>query len=128
MNRTIFLTGILFGILAIILGAFGAHGLEKLVDADAIQTWETGVTYQMYHALLLLVLANVKAIPEVHKKWMFYCIVAGIVLFSFSIYFLATNTLSSFDFKTIGIVTPIGGLLLILGWVLLGYKYWKGVK
>lgn len=128
MNRTIFLTGILFGILAIILCAFGAHGLEKLVDADAIQTWETGVTYQMYHALLLLVLANVKAIPEVHKKWMFYCIVAGIVLFSFSIYFLATNTLSSFDFKTIGIVTPIGGLLLILGWVLLGYKYWKGVK
>lgn len=128
MNRTIFLSGIIFGILAVLLGAFGAHGLEKLVDADAIQTWETGVTYQMNHALLLLVLANVKAIPEGHKKWMFYCIVSGIIVFSFSIYVLATNTLSSFDFKTLGIVTPIGGLLLILGWVLLGYKYWKCVK
>lgn len=128
MNKTIFLTGILFGILAVIFGAFGAHGLEKLVDADAIQTWETGVTYQMYHALLLLVLANVQAIPAVDKKWIFYTIVAGIILFSFSIYFLATNALTSFDFKTIGFVTPIGGLLLIMGWALLGLKYWKCTK
>ncbi len=125
MNKTIFLAGILFGILAVLLGAFGAHGLENLVDADAIQTWETGVTYQMYHALLLLVLANVKVIPEGHKKWIFYCILAGIILFSFSIYFLATNTLTSFDFKTIGFVTPIGGLFLILAWALLGFRYWK---
>ncbi len=128
MNKTIFLTGVLFGILAVVLGAFGAHGLEKLVDADAIQTWETGVTYQMYHALLLLILANVKTIPEVHKKWAFYAIVAGVILFSFSIYFLATNTLTSFDFKTIGFITPIGGLSLITGWVLVGFNYWKHVK
>lgn len=128
MNKTIFLSGILFGILAVLLGAFGAHGLENLVDADAIQTWDTGVTYQMYHALLLLVLANVKGIPEVHKKWIFYAIVAGVILFSFSIYFLATNTLTSFDFKTIGFVTPIGGLFLIVGWAILGFKYWKHFK
>lgn len=128
MNRTLFLTGIFFGILAVLLGAFGAHGLKNVVDADAIQTWETGVTYQMYHALLLLVLANVKGIPEVHKKWIFYAIVAGVILFSFSIFFLATNTLTSFDFKTIGFVTPIGGLCLILGWALLGFKYWKHFK
>ncbi|SDD84894.1 Uncharacterized membrane protein YgdD, TMEM256/DUF423 family [Pricia antarctica] len=128
MNKTIFLVGILFGILAVLLGAFGAHGLENLVDADAIQTWETGVTYQMYHALLLLVLANVNVIPESHKKWIFYCILAGIILFSFSIYFLATNTLTSFDFKTIGFVTPIGGLFLILAWALLGFRYWKCFK
>lgn len=125
MNQTIFLTGILFGVLAVVLGAFGAHGLEKLVDTDAIQTWETGVTYQMYHALLLLVLANVGAVSTARKKWVFYCLLTGIVLFSFSIYFLATNTLTSFDFKGIGFVTPIGGLALILGWVLLGYAYWK---
>src|SRR5680860_765587 len=128
MDKTIFLTGILFGILAVLLGAFGAHGLENLVDADAIQTWETGVTYQMYHALLLLVLTNMKVIPESHKKWIFYCILAGIILFSFSIYFLATNTLTSFDFKTIGFLTPIGGLFLILAWALLGFRYWKHFK
>lgn len=128
MNKTIFLSGILFGILAVILGAFGAHGLQKLVDADAIQTWGTGVTYQMYHALLLLILANVKPIPEAHKKWIFFCIIMGIVLFSFSIYFLATNAITSFDFKTIGFITPIGGLFLILGWALLGYTYWKHIK
>lgn len=128
MNRTIFLMGILSGVLAVLLGAFGAHGLENLVDADAIQTWETGVKYQMYHALLLLVLANIKSIPEVRKKWIFYCIVAGIILFSFSIYFLATNALTSFDFKTIGFVTPIGGLLFITGWVLLGFKYLRHTK
>ncbi len=125
MNRTIFLTGILFGVLAVVLGAFGAHGLEKLVDADAIQTWETGVKYQMYHALFLLVLASVNQIPEANKKWIFYAIVGGIVLFSFSIYGLATNVLTAFDFKNIGFVTPIGGLLLILGWAILGTKAWK---
>ena len=56
MNRTILLTGTVFGLLAIGLGAFGAHGLEKLVDAEAIDTFETGVRYQMYHALFLLFL------------------------------------------------------------------------
>ena len=60
-----------FRILAVYLGAFGAHGLEKLVDADAIQTWETGVTYQMYHALFLLVLANVNQIPEAIRNGYF---------------------------------------------------------
>ena len=126
MDKTIFLSGILFGVLAVVLGAFGAHGLEKVVDADAIQTWETGVAYQMYHALLLLVLANVSRIPEHQKKWVFYAIVMGIILFSFSIYFLATNTLTGFDFRAIGFVTPIGGLLLILGWILFGIQYKNG--
>lgn len=128
MERTIFLTGTLFGILAVMLGAFGAHGLENLIHADAIQTWETGVKYQMYHALLLLVLAGIGQIPEARKKWIYYSMVAGIVLFSFSIYLLATNSITSFDFKIIGFVTPIGGLLLITGWALLGFQYWKSNK
>jgi len=105
MNRTIFLTGILFGVLAVALGAFGAHGLEKLADTEALQTFETGVKYQMYHALLLLVLANVNQISEKAKRMIYYFLLGGILLFSFSIYFLATNDLTSFDFKTIGFVT-----------------------
>jgi uncharacterized membrane protein YgdD (TMEM256/DUF423 family) len=122
MNRTIFLTGIVFGVLAIIFGAFGAHGLEKLIDADAISTFETGVKYQMYHALFLLFLGNTSRLPEKSKKWIYYLIVAGILMFSFSIYLLATNSLTQFDFKTIGFITPIGGLLLISGWCLLGVR------
>jgi len=120
MNKTIFLTGIILGISAVILGAFGAHGLEGKLDTDAIQTFETGVKYQMYHALFLLVLGSLKQLPEANKKWIFYLVVAGVFLFSFSIYFLATNTLTSYDFATIGFVTPIGGLLLIVAWGLLG--------
>lgn len=120
MNKTIFLTGVILGVSAVILGAFGAHGLEGRLDADAIQTFDTGVKYQMYHALFLLVLGSLKQLPEASKKWVFYLVVAGVFLFSFSIYFLATNTMTSFDFKTIGFVTPIGGLLLIVAWGLLG--------
>ncbi|WP_273568274.1 DUF423 domain-containing protein [Maribacter halichondriae] len=125
MNRTIFLIGILLGVLAIILGAFGAHGLEKLVDSDAIATFETGVRYQMYHALFLLVLANLKFVSEQYKKAIFYLTIFGVVLFSFSIYFLATNSLTGFDFKSIGFITPIGGVLLVLSWTLLGYRSFK---
>ena len=125
MNRTILLTGTLFGLLAVVFGAFGAHGLKDLIDADAIQTFETGVRYQMYHALFLLVLGSMPQLPEKHKKLVYYFVVSGILLFSFSIYLLATNSLTAFDFKTIGFVTPIGGLLLILGWGVLGHRSFK---
>ena len=122
MNKTILVTGAVFGMLAVLLGAFGAHGFEKLMDAKSIQTFETGVTYQMYHAFFLLVLGSSKQLSEQSKKLIFYCIALGIVLFSCSIYFLATNSLTGFDFKVIAFVTPIGGSLLILGWILLGYR------
>ena len=125
MNRTIFLTGIVFGTLAIVLGAFGAHGLEKLIDADAVNTFETGVKYQMYHAIFLLFLGNTSRLTEKCKKLVYYLIVAGILCFSFSIYFLATNSLTAFNFNIIGFITPIGGLLLICGWALLGYRAYR---
>ncbi len=128
MNKTIFLTGAIFGALAVIIGAFGAHGLENLIDSDAIQTFETGVKYQTYHAIFLLVLGSVAQLPEQSKKPIYYFIVMGILLFSFSIYFLATNSLTGFDFRTIGFVTPIGGALLILGWVMLGIKCYQNWK
>ena len=125
MNKTIFRTGIFFGILAVVLGAFGAHGLKNLVSLGEIETFETGVTYQMYHALLLLILGSVTSIPEEEKKLVYYFIVSGIVFFSFSIYLLATNSLTGFDFRTIGFITPIGGLLLILGWLIFGYRAYR---
>lgn len=123
MNRTIFLTGIIFGVLAIGFGAFGAHGLENLIEAKSLTTFETGVKYQMYHALFLLILANLKSVSTKSKKTVYAIIVTGILLFSFSIYALATNSLTSFDFKVVAFLTPIGGLLLLIGWVLTGIKY-----
>ena len=128
MNKTIFSTGIVFGALAVIFGAFGAHGLEKLVDVDAIQTYETGVRYQMYHALLLLILANTNFVSEKKKRIIYYLITLGIILFSFSIFLLATNDLTSFDFRKIGLLTPLGGTLLILGWIVLGFRAFKRMK
>lgn len=125
MNKTILLTGILFGATAVMLGAFGAHGLEKIVPIDAISTFETGVRYQMYHAFLLLILGGIPKIDGKAKKWVFYLITTGVILFSFSIYLLALNSLTDFDFKVIGFVTPIGGLLLILGWMVFGYRIFK---
>lgn len=127
MNRTIFLTGIIFGVFAIGLGAFGAHGLEDLLDVKSLTTFETGVRYQMYHAFFLLILGNLKTIPEKSKKIVYYLVVAGMLLFSFSIYFLATNSITAIDFKAIAILTPIGGLLLIIGWVVTGYKAFKTI-
>ena len=121
MNKTIFLVGIIFGISAIILGAFGAHGLETVLTESQMDTFETGVKYQMYHALLLLILSQLKIISANHQKAVLYLIAIGVVFFSFSIYFLATNEHTGFDFRTIGFITPIGGLLLISGWALMGF-------
>lgn len=125
MNKTICGAGILFGMSAVILGAFGAHGLEKLIDQNSVQTFETGVEYQMFHALLLLILGGLPQLKPEDKKVVFYLLVSGIICFSFSIYLLATNALTGFDFRTIGFVTPIGGTLLIIAWGLFGYKIYR---
>ena len=122
MNKTILATGLLLGLLAVVLGAFGAHGLKKLIGPEEISTFETGVKYQMYHALFLMVLSMLPNITNGTRSTVFYLILLGVVLFSGSIYFLATNVLTSFDFKKIGIITPIGGAFLIFGWGYLAYS------
>jgi uncharacterized membrane protein YgdD (TMEM256/DUF423 family) len=119
MNKKILLTGALFGIFGIILGAFAAHGLEKLVNEEAVASFETGVRYQMYHAFLLLVLGSTSFLSNSYKSVVYYLTVIGILFFSGSIYGLATNSLSSFDFTSIALITPFGGLLFILAWVLM---------
>ncbi|NNE02771.1 MAG: DUF423 domain-containing protein, partial [Eudoraea sp.] len=101
MNRTIILSGIIFGMLAIILGAFGAHGLKSLLTESDLQSFETGVRYQMYHAILLVIIGAIVEIPSNHKKWLLYFFTIGIILFSFSIYLLATNGLTAYDFASI---------------------------
>ncbi|SFZ89600.1 Uncharacterized membrane protein YgdD, TMEM256/DUF423 family [Flaviramulus basaltis] len=125
MNKKILITAALLGIISIVLGAFGAHGLKQLITAEAIQTFETGVRYQMYHAVFLLFVGSTALINEKTKKMVYYLTLIGVIFFSGSIYGLATNSLTSFNFKIIGFITPIGGLLLILAWVFILIDFLK---
>lgn len=125
MDKKIITTGAIFGMLAIILGAFGAHALKKVLSIEQLTTFETGVRYQMYHALFLLFIGLIPSLSEKTKKTIYNLILIGLIFFSGSIYLLATNDLTAFDFKVIGFVTPIGGLLLILGWGVLLYHFLK---
>ena len=89
MHKTYLITGSLFGALAVALGAFGAHGLKKIVDADTVATFQTGVQYQMYHALALLAAAILfERFPNKWIKWAGACFIIGIILFSGSLYLL----------------------------------------
>ncbi|AYN05494.1 MULTISPECIES: DUF423 domain-containing protein [unclassified Flavobacterium] len=125
MNKKIIATAAFLGMIAIILGAFGAHALKKVLSVEELVTFETGVRYQMYHAFFLFFVATRKELSQKTLKVIYNLAVAGVLLFSGSIYLLATNNLTSFDFKIIGFVTPIGGLLLILAWSVLFVKIIK---
>ncbi|MXN92130.1 DUF423 domain-containing protein [Flavobacterium sp. Sd200] len=119
MDRKIIATAAILGVTAIALGAFGAHGLKKLISPEAVLTFETGVKYQIYHALFLLFVGGTNLVAEKTKKTILGLTVAGVFCFSVSIYFLSCNALFSFDFKKFGIITPIGGLLLMSAWTVL---------
>jgi uncharacterized membrane protein YgdD (TMEM256/DUF423 family) len=119
MNKTIIGTAAILGMLAVILGALGAHALKTWLTAEALTSFRTGVQYQMYHALFLLFVGGNKLLSNKHKKEIFTVIVAGVCCFSGSIYLLTTSEITGINFKPFGWITPIGGLFLIMGWVLL---------
>ncbi len=125
MNKKILISAAVFGLFAVLLGAFGAHGLKPLIASDAMTSFDTGVRYQMIHALVLLILGITSYVSKDYKKACYYLIVIGVILFSGSIYGLSTNTLTSFDFRTIAFVTPIGGVLLISAWLVLLINFLK---
>jgi len=119
MERRIVLTGAFIGMLAIILGAFGAHLLKKYLSVEELNTFEVGVRYQMYHAFFLFFLSTRKELAEKTLKTIYNLVIAGVLLFSGSIYLLSTKSITSFDFKIIVFATPLGGLLLIIAWSVL---------
>ena len=125
MSKSMLVSASILGLTSVLFGAFGAHGLKELISVESLQTFEAGVRYQMYHAILLLFVGGSSLVTKKTKRIIYYLIVIGLVFFSGSIYGLATNTLTSFNFKSIGIVTPIGGLLLILAWGLLFVNFIK---
>jgi len=119
MNDIALIFGAIFGGLAIILGAFGAHKLKKTFSAELLQSFETGVKYQMYHAIVLLVLGVNLNFDSSVTVWAVWCFVLGTILFSFSIYGLCLSSAKGRKIKILGPITPIGGLLLTMGWVCL---------
>lgn len=128
MNNKLLITGTVFGITAIALGAFAAHGLKELLSVESMKSFETGVRYQMYHALLCLLLGSTNTLQEKFKKIIFYLLISGVFMFSGSIYLLATNDFSGIDFRTIGFVTPIGGLLLITAWGIMCFSFINSIR
>ena len=125
MERKIISTAALMGMLAIILCAFGAHALKKYLTLEELNTFETGVKYQMYHALFLLFIGMNSFLEENKKKTIFRLVIFGVIFFSGSIYLLATKSISGVNFRSIGIITPIGGTLLIVAWGLLIWNILK---
>jgi uncharacterized membrane protein YgdD (TMEM256/DUF423 family) len=121
MHKNLTITSFL-GILAIGLGAFGAHALKKTLTIDGLQSFETAVRYQMYHVIVLLFVNTYTGFTAKQKKTISALFFIGILLFSGSIYVIQLTSITA---KSIWFVTPLGGLLFILGWGLMGWSFLK---
>ena len=117
MNKKIVVTAAILAAITIALGAFGAHGLKNLVDTASLASFETGVRYQMYHALALFVIGLSPSISQILKRAVFRLFIVGTFLFSGSIYLMSLQELLPFSVKGIAFATPLGGLLFIIGWI-----------
>ena len=126
MNRRIILTGSFFGAVAVILGAFGAHSLKNIISADALAIWTKGIEYQFYHTFALLFLSTFARFRTKLVDISYYCFTVGTLLFSGSLYLLATREVLHLNFVNfIGPITPVGGLLLVAGWGSLFFAAFK---
>lgn len=121
MERKWIISGLLLLITGIILGAFGAHALKELIAEERLISYETGVRYQLLHAVAFLIVPFVAGRFQLNTKWSFRLLLMGVCFFSFSIYLLAMKDVWHLESvaKILGPITPVGGLLLILGWTLL---------
>ena len=125
MNKRIVLTGIILIVTAIILGAFGAHALKAILSTKSLSSYEVGVRYQMYHGLAFLMLGLTAKTFHFDLRTVFRLLLAGVVLFSGSIYGLAMQEPLNVSMKFFGPITPIGGVLMIVGWLLLLFRIIK---
>jgi uncharacterized membrane protein YgdD (TMEM256/DUF423 family) len=123
MNEIALVFAAFFGATAIILGAFGAHLLKKKLPTEQLQSFETGIKYQMYHAIVLLILGFQLKESSTIDQYIFLAFIIGTLLFSFSIYGLVISSAKNKKIKFLGPITPLGGLFLVAGWLLLFYKF-----
>lgn len=117
MNKRIILTGTLFGLLGVVLGAFGAHGLEGKISDASLDNYKTAVSYQFYHTFAILYLATFSRARNGLINFSFLSFTVGILLFSGSLYLLSTREITQLSISILGPITPIGGLCFILGWI-----------
>lgn len=123
--KLLLMLGSISGFLSVALGAFGAHGLKERLDAYSLGVFQTGVTYQTTHALaIILVALLLKWYPDASLlNWSGWCFVFGTLIFSGSLYTLALSGIKAF-----GAITPIGGVLFLIGWALLAIHAWRAVS
>lgn len=118
MNKRIIITASFLGALAVVFGAFGAHALKKILSADQIAVWQTGVQYHFYHTFALLFLTTFGRFKNNLINFSSYCFTIGIILFSGSLYLLSVKDYFNWTgLGFLGPITPVGGLLFILGWL-----------
>ena len=120
MNKQIIITASVFGMLAVIAGAFGAHALKARLSVQDLQVWHTAVEYQFYHVFAMLFLAVLSQYRTKFITATYYLFTFGIVFFSGSLYLLSCRELIGVSWLVVmGPITPIGGLLFIVGWLML---------
>ena len=119
MENKYFKVGVIFAFTSVILGAFGAHLLKDLLSADELSSFKTGVRYQMFHALGIIILSLNQDKFTNKLNRVLQIMSFGVVLFSFSIYLLSLQNILNISLSFLGVITPIGGLFLITSWMLL---------
>lgn len=118
MNKNVVIIGICLITIAIVLGAFGAHSLKELISTEKLNTFEVGVKYQMYHGLALLIIGLNAVKLKFPIRSLGLLMLLGTILFSGSIYLLSVQELFDTSLKFLGPVTPIGGSVLIISWII----------
>lgn len=125
MKTLTLIIGAAYGMLSIILGAFGAHMFKSILSTERLVSFETGVRYQMYAALFLLIAGFFLKFDTSADRWISWTMIIGTLFFSGSIYLLSFQEVWNTNLKFLGPVTPLGGLLMIVSWALLIYKFSK---
>ncbi|HWV69831.1 DUF423 domain-containing protein [Chitinophaga sp.] len=121
MHKSFLVWAAVLGALAVVLGAFGAHKLKELVPPETVSTFQTGVTYQFYHVFALIATGILFAhVPGNQLVWAGRCFIIGVLLFSGSLYLLTMlKATGNVGLRGVGIITPIGGVFFIAGWICL---------
>lgn len=126
IEKRLLITAAILGALGVILGAFGAHAFSKVLTLEQLLSYKTAIKYQFYHLFLMIAVALVPLLKVKLKSILFWLIFTGVVLFSGSIYLLVLGEpVFGVSFKSIGFITPIGGLLLIVAWIVFAVNLLK---